>query len=1062
MGHERLQVVGHGPEASAALADVVRAVKGEDPLAPVTVAVPHPWAGLSLRRALAARQGGVVNVHFLVLPRVAELLGAPLLAARGARPRTATVARAAVRAALRADPGTVLASVADHPATEAALLRLVDDLAAVGPEGRLQIAGGGPRPADLVALVERVLARVPGRYDRHDQARAAATGVVDGHPVIDELGHLVVHLPSGLSPAEMELITALAGIDRVTALLGTTGIEAADASMRRLQRRLEPILGAAVEHAAPPLPLAQRIITTTDPDEEVRNALRVVVERWEAGIPLERMAIVHPRAEPYARLLQEQAAGAGLPVAGTTTATLASSVAGRTLLGALDLTTVGIARDELIGWMAAAPMLDPDGRRLPTTRWDLLTRRAGIVAGDLATWNEHLDAEVRRLERRHQHRADDPEAVDERLQRETAEIERVRRFVTWLDTELGALERLGSWAAMSAHAEHVLRQLLGPHGRWAEEWPADQVDAGQAVLESLERLESLDEIEPQPSVAAFRRALAAELDVAHGRAGDFGKGLLVAPLHHAVAVDLDLVVVVGLAEGTLPGRISDDALLPDADRALADVDLPRRADAVVEQHHRFLAALAAAPQRVLLSPRGDLRQGRDRIPSRWLVDMVAAHVGRAVTSDEIADIDHPSLIRMASYTSGIEGAHSPVSLTERDLGDLLGWIRAGGTAGAHPLVAEVPALGAAFDVVDARRHGGFGRFTGHVTGVELPTFRGGAALSPTALERWPQCPRRYFFAQVLRMRAEERPEFIDRITARDRGSLVHEALELFFEEVIANGPKPSHERWRGAERARLHELFDEVAEEFHQRGLTGRQVLWSLDRDAIRRELDRFCDEDDAYRALNGAVPIATELPFGPDQPTQAVLELPGGRHISFRGFADRVDRTDDGRIIVLDYKTGKLHDEVKAIEKGGDPVVRGTKLQLPVYALAAAAAHGPGQVHAAYWHISDKGGWQTVNYDASAEADGRFVEVLATIADGIEAGVFPARPGDPSTRPGVSFENCGFCDFDAVCGRDRGIEWEHVRLAPELSSLLRLTGDAPDEPDAAPGDQPVDSGGQT
>src|SRR5690606_13395691 len=151
-----------------------------------------------------------------------------------------------------------------------------------------------------------------------------------------------------------------------------------------------------------------------------------------------------------------------------------------------------------------------DGRRLPTTRWDVLTRRAGIVAGDIVAWDEHLDAELRRLERRHQHLVDDD--ADERHQREIAEIERVRRFVTWLHTELGALERLGSWATMAAHAGRVLRQLLGPEGRWADEWPAEQADAGQAVFEALERLGSLDQIEPEPSVAAFRRALAAELD----------------------------------------------------------------------------------------------------------------------------------------------------------------------------------------------------------------------------------------------------------------------------------------------------------------------------------------------------------------------------------------------------------------------------------------------------------------------------------------------------------------------------------------------------------------------
>lgn len=215
MGKNRLQLVPHGRSASAALESTLRELKGDQPLTPITVAVPHPWAGLSLRRSLATRPGGIVNVRFDILPRITELLGAPLLAAQNQRPRTATITRSAVRSALRDNPGSVLDRVAQHPATEAAVVRLVDDLTTIPRDRWPRLAAANDQATDLVALAERVLSAAPNRYDRHDLTRAAAQAVAENTGATDELGHLVVYLPPTLSPSEIKLIGSLsADLDR--------------------------------------------------------------------------------------------------------------------------------------------------------------------------------------------------------------------------------------------------------------------------------------------------------------------------------------------------------------------------------------------------------------------------------------------------------------------------------------------------------------------------------------------------------------------------------------------------------------------------------------------------------------------------------------------------------------------------------------------------------------------------------------------------------------------------------------------------------------------------------
>src|SRR5829696_5779008 len=125
----RAEAVAYGEPAVARLDERVRRAKGGDPLAGVTVVVPSNYAAVAARRALAARPGGIANVTFLTLHRLAERLGAAALAAAGRRPVSAPVLAAAVRAVLHEDPG-VFAPVAAHPATEQALVAATRELAA--------------------------------------------------------------------------------------------------------------------------------------------------------------------------------------------------------------------------------------------------------------------------------------------------------------------------------------------------------------------------------------------------------------------------------------------------------------------------------------------------------------------------------------------------------------------------------------------------------------------------------------------------------------------------------------------------------------------------------------------------------------------------------------------------------------------------------------------------------------------------------------------------------------------------------------------------------------------
>src|SRR5262249_50349907 len=158
-------------------------------------------------------------------------------------------------------------------------------------------------------------------------------------------------------------------------------------------------------------------------------------------------------------------------------------------------------------------------------------------------------------------------------------------------------------------------------------------------------------------------------------------------------------------------------------------------------------------------------------------------------------------------------------------------------------------------------------------------------------------------------------------------------------------------------------------------------------------------------------------------------------RTVVMRGKADRVDRLADGRLVVIDYKTGSERS-YKMLDHD-DPLTAGQHLQLPVYAYAARSAFGyaGSAVEADYWVVG-RGNNQRIGYDVDAPVDVDFAATLRTIVDGIEKGVFPATPVQPAPTP---FVPCRYCDPDGMGTADRWREWERKYDAPEMAIVRAL-----------------------
>jgi ATP-dependent helicase/nuclease subunit B len=1041
----------YGDPVFEALADAVRGAKCDDPLAPVTVVVDRGALGLAARRRLAAAPPGVANVRFLTWDRLAAELAVRWLSSVDRRPATAALVHGAVRSALANAPTSPLVAMGEQPATVRALVRTYRELAGCSPGALAALSGRSARAADVVSLVRAARERLAGCYEQADLLRAAAAACAE--PTAAVPATVVVYLPGRFGPAEHELLTALGTAAAVHLVVGATGDPAADSTTVDVVARLLAPEGSGVPAFRAAVPYGTRVRAAPSADAEVLMALRHLLARHREGTPLERMALLHGGRPPYPRLAHDLAARAGIPVHGAGVRPLSATVPGRVLLGALSLPDNDWRRDDVTTWCASGPLLW-DGRPIPSATWDVVSCEAGVVAG-LDQWRRRLGAHRERLTARAAALAGGAGAAaahgaapgtEAALRRDAACCEDLWRFVAATSARLAEVPH--TWEGWRRWGSDLLSDLLGGAVSRAQ-WPATEILASDAVTELLAGLAALDGLGGRPpTLADFRMAVAAELDVVAPDTARFGRGLLVGRVGEAVGLDLDVICVVGMVDGAFPARFADDVLVPDRERELSDRSIPLRSPGTAEWRREYLAALAGAPERVLSFPMADQRQGRDLRPSRLLLDTLG-HLTGSVRTLYPRDLAAVRASRVASdvfevvgsYALAVAGDGEPVSDADWALRSLSRCERAQGSIDGHFLTVHDRVLAGALAVRRGRRSRGFTRFDGGVADAGVPSPGAGEVQSPTGLEDFARCPRRYLFDTVLGVTVRVRPETVLQISPLDRGTLVHRVLERLIGEEIAGrscAPGPAGAPGNAGEgtwdrEARLESIAAEELAEAERKGLTGRPALWWVDRGAILGDLRQFARDDARYRAETGAVPVAVEEHFGFGGEPSVEVGLDGGRSVRFRGRIDRVDALPRGGLGVIDYKAGRIVDD--GLDE--DPVARGTRLQLAVYGLSARRRHGgPGAVQAGYWFVGKRA--RPAGVTVGPEVEDRLRDVLRSIVRSIEEGRFPANPGSADDERG-SGSNCARCPFDQMCPPDRVAAWRRKRSDPTLAEYVAL-----------------------
>ncbi|MGD0743187.1 MAG: PD-(D/E)XK nuclease family protein [Acidimicrobiales bacterium] len=153
-----------------------------------------------------------------------------------------------------------------------------------------------------------------------------------------------------------------------------------------------------------------------------------------------------------------------------------------------------------------------------------------------------------------------------------------------------------------------------------------------------------------------------------------------------------------------------------------------------------------------------------------------------------------------------------------------------------------------------------------------------STLSPSKLSRFVQCPLSFRFAYVDQL---PEPSSIQQV----RGTLVHKALELLFSSALGAG------RTREAAQESLELAWEAITSSDEFTGL-------ALDEAGSQRLLEDARQLVGRYFSLEDPTAV---LDVGLELDLRTTIE-----GVQLRGIIDRLDDLGDGRLAVVDYKTGR------------------------------------------------------------------------------------------------------------------------------------------------------------
>jgi len=1002
--------------------------RARDPLSPLPVVVPHPRLGTHLL-ATAVRAGGApMPLEAFTWSELASALTASsrwdgsrdLLPGTGA----ALVARRAIGTERR--PAGYFSTALEQRGFRAAMLRSFEDLGAAGLVGAQALQSFVVRNAPAVSPRVRHVFELAICYrrafeaDLDDEAglfARAASAIHGTAAAVLGRRQLWIYGFEELSGAEMRLLASLAQDPALDLeIFCPAGVEAA------LGQRFRRIGFEAIEPAASEKRSHVAVEALSAPGEEIeaREIARRLLQAARAGIPFARMAVM-TRAPTALPILFETLEAAEVPCTAPTLFTLASRRVARALLQLLELADVGLVPGPVLDFLLLVPARwdawcgiasDP-----VTSAWERSARHARLGRG-IEDWQ----AKLARAALAHRTRAQGADEAAARPSLAAAAVcEELARVAQVLADELPRLPSRATWAEFTTTTMGWLQRAC------------IEDDDTRAVIAVLLRLQILDQLPgPRPTRAEFRDALRHALtETRVPGAGSRAGGVTLGCAEELAGCDFDVVCLAGLQEGSWPGVVAEDPVLPDRERAAINAligeanALPLRSDLVERERRLFRHVVQAAQQRLVLSyARLDPATGAARLPSSLLLEFAEAEEGRRLDYEAFARLAWCERVPLRRREPPVGG---PV-LSLQELDDLA--VASLPQNAARRYVRQLGPTPGRGLVLEALRNGRarFTAFDGMLADAEtragLARALASRPFSASQLASYATCPFRFFMRHELRVAPLDRDERREP-SALEVGLLVHHILETFYRSLARDQIEFETSEFESL-RQRLAQATSERFAALESAGQQGARLLWEIRKQQLSDDLVRFLRQERQRAASEpGWRAWRFESRFGPDAGFPSVAYRDG--YLRFRGSIDRIDvHPKHSGLRVVDYKSGR----VMAGKRSPQAV------QLVLYLLAASRGDDSclEQSEGRFVHVTRRGGFEVQRLPGSRLSARRqdFVTLAVDIARGIENGEFFPQPGD-------SGQHCTFCDYRPVCDARIVRQAQRKNMAGQSARWLAL-----------------------
>lgn len=976
------------PSFDAALADVQRGLRdfrAQDALAPVRVLLPSGRSAAYVRRRL----GATFNVR---LETFYDLGVAALDAARLPIGELSDFAIRRLVAGLLAQLAaegvlTTFRPVHDLPGFTTVIVNWLREVKQQGITPDRIASGSGERDSQLAelyrryqtALQERSLADTEGLLLLAAEALEADASLLSSPGPCLALGFdqvtptqrrilaalarrsqsFAVYLPwsmdhpagslifSRLEPTRRQLHAAFgdAAVEGEERVLSPAAAEAAPA-LARLRRSLftSPSMSAPLPSPSAP---ALELIEAPGREDEVRCALRTIKRLLLEGVAPHEIALLAPNPTVYAGTVVAVAAEYGIPVRAELPPAENPFVAA--FLSLLDL-----APD--FPWRATFAALRSPYLRRPwltdeqVEALDGLTRERPVVAGrsqwafalqPLQLQDDAVEDEDRRglpLAARlpAEALAEIRRGLDAFFDHLTPPAQATPLdYAAWVQEGLLGVAALDGADGLPPVSSATLDMAAcctaadsqaGPLLRWL-------LDALSELAKTP--LEAAGESPDGPALPmaweSFRRELAGLLLGSTLPAANGGPAVSLSALEAGRASAVDYLYVLGLSEGEFPASPVADPLYDPAERRSSPLPLMRPDEG--DSASVWWQVVSGCRQRLtLLRPWLD-ESGAEWPPSPYWEETARAHQPQVQAAR-----------RRVAAPLDPEEAAGPAEL-------LASLALAGAQEAPLELAARWQAAQAAHRLERMRaRAGAPTAFEGALAAPDIHADlarRFGRPWSVSRLNRYNACPFGFYLEYVLKL--EPRPDPEEGFDARVRGSMLHAVLERLYRR-LAERSLAAITGHREALAALLAEEWEAVCRDAPARYGFRPGSLWRHEQEELGRLARVFFDwECEEQGAEAEFLPFEQELKFGLGGAHQP-LALPDSEspELEIHGVIDRIDRSPDGRLRLIDYKSGSTSYTKADIQ-------RGTALQTALYALAAQRLFGAAVVKSVYLHLPNR-----------------------------------------------------------------------------------------------------------